>query len=223
MAQAVAKLRTQGRLNALRAELEQLESDHRGEMRRHHERQAELCRQLGQPAPELPAVLREAEEPETPEAPAPRWRRLLRRRRTTLASAPTRSRSGIIGRHGAGFAAGAIWKTLSDSVLGVMRPVGARLLTFAPRFASAGGAGGSIVASTGLRFAVGAVSVVGIILGPVLALWSILREVKSLRRARRELETTRAQREAELANYANRTRQLERQAGTPPHAAARPS
>lgn len=212
VAQAVAKLRTHGRLNALRAELEQLESDHRDKMRRHHDRQVELCRELGQPEPELPAVLREAKAPETADPPGPRWRRLLRRRDPGLAEGSTRSRSGIIGRHGASFAAGAVWRTLSEPVLNVIRPVGTRLLTFAPRFASAGGAGGSIVASTGLRFAVGAVSVVGIILGPVLALWSIFTEIRNVRRARRELETTRLQREAELADYAGHTRRLQQQA-----------
>ena len=215
VAQAVAKLRTHRRLNDLRAELEQIETDHRCEMRRHYDRQAELCLQLGRPAPELPPVLVEVDAPEPDEPPAPRWRRLLGRRKGTLAEGSTRSRSGIIGQHGASFAAGAVWRTLSGPVLNVMRPIVARLLTLAPRFAAAGGAGGSILASTGLRFAVGAVSAVGILLGPLLALWSIFSEVRSVRRARRELETTRMQRDAELANYAERTRRLQRQAAAP--------
>ena len=212
VAQAVAKLRAHGRLNALRAELEQFESDHRDEMRRHHDLQTMLCLQLGRPEPELPPVLRETGQQKSAGPPPSRWRRLLRRETKTVAEGSTRTRSGIIGRHGASFAAGAVWRTLSEPVLNVIRPVGARLLTFAPRLASAGGAGGSIVASTGLRFAVGAVSVIGIILGPILALWSISTEVRNVRRARRELETTRLQREAELANYAESTRRLQRQA-----------
>ncbi len=220
VAQTVAKLRTHGRLNALRDELEQLESDHRDEMRRHYVRQTELCRQLGRPEPELPLVLSEAEQPETAEPPPPRWRRLLRRRTTTVADGSTRTRSGIIGRHGASFAAGTVWRMLSEPLLNVVRPLSARLLTLAPGLASAGGAGGSIAVSTGLRFALGAVSVVGIILGPVLAAWAILSEIRRVRKARRELETTRLQREAELANYADRTRQLQRQAAAIPRAAA---
>ena len=190
-------------------------------MRRLYQRQTELCRQLGRPEPEPPPVLMEPEQPETDESPAPRWRRLLRRRTTGVADGSTRSRSGIIGRHGASFAAGAVWRTMSEPILNVLRPVSARLLTIAPRFAAAGGAGGSIVASTSLRFALGAFNVIGIIVGPLLAFWSIFNEVRSVRRARSELETTRLQREAELANYADRTRQLQRQAAAMPRAAAR--
>ena len=212
VAQTVAKLRTHGRLNALRDELEQVESDHRDEMRRHYERQTELCRQLGLPAPELPQVLREGEQLKAAEPPTPRWRRLLRRRTTTVADGSTRTRSGIIGRHGASLAAGTAWRMLSETVINVARPLSARVLTFAPRFASIGGAGGSIAASTGLRFALGAFNVVGIIVGPALAAWSIFSEIRSVRRARSKLETTRLQREAELANYAARTLQLQRQA-----------
>ena len=211
IAQAVAKLRTHSRLNALRDELEQLESDHRDEVLRHYDRQTQLCRQLGRPEPELPPVLREAEQPETAAPSPPRWRRLLRRRSTTVADGSTRTRSGIVGRHGASFAAGTVWRMLSQPVLNVARPLSARLLTFAPQFASVGGAGGSIAASTGLRFALGAVTAVGIILGPALAVWSISSEIRSVRRARRELETTRLQREAELANYAARTWRLQQQ------------
>ena len=223
VAQTVAKLRTHRRLNALRDELEQLESDHRDEMRLHYDRQTELCRQLGSPGPVLPMVLREADQPEPAEPSAPRWRRLLGRRSTTVADGSTRTRSGIIGRHGVSLAAGTVWRMLSEPALNVVRPLSARLLSFAPGLASAGGAGGSIAVSTGLRFALGAVSVVGIILGPVLAAWSIFSEIRRVRRARRELETTRLQRRAELANYAARTLQLQRQAGAMPPAAGRSS
>ena len=228
VAQTIAKLRAHGRLNALRDELEQLESDHRNEMRRQYERQVELHRSLGRPEPKPPAVLAEAEAPEDAEPPVPRWRRLFRRlfrrRKATVAEGSTRTRSGIIGRHGASFAAGAVWRVVSQPVLNVARPVIARLLTIAPRFAFMGGAGagagagGSIMASTGLRFALGAFNAIGILLGPLLALWSIFTEVRNVRRASRELEMTRMQRDAELANYAERIRRLQRQAD-----AARPA
>ena len=94
--------------------------------------------------------------------------------------------------------------------MNVVRPVATKLLTFAPRFASLGGTGGSIAASTGLRFALGAFTVVGIVVGPILAVWSIVSEVRKVRKARRELEATRIQREVELSEYAGLTRQLQR-------------
>ena len=39
--------------------------------------------------------------------------------------------------------------------MNVVRPMAVRLLTFLPRIAAVGGTGGSIAASTGLRFALG--------------------------------------------------------------------
>ncbi len=86
-----------------------------------------------------------------------------------------------------------------------------RLATILPRFAALGGTGGSIAASTGLRFALGAFNIVGIIIGPLLAGWAIFQEVRNVRRARHELETTRLERQRELHRYSARTRQLERQ------------
>ena len=87
-----------------------------------------------------------------------------------------------------------------------------------PRFAAFGGTGGSIAASTGLRFALGAFNIVGIIVGPALAAWSITQEIRNVRKAHRELDATRMQRQDELARYTARTRQLERQltAAKPP-------
>ena len=208
LAQTVAKLRSHSRLNALRDELEELESLHRAAMRLQYDSQVELCRQMGRPEPELPQVLREPEQPETAEPPTPRWRRLLTRQTRTLADGSPHSRLGIIGRHGGSFAASAVWRTLSVPMMNVARPMAVRLLTFLPRIASLGGAGGSIAASTGLRFALGAFTVVGIVLGPVFAAWSIVSEIRNVRRARLELETTRAQRQAELDRYSARTRQL---------------
>ena len=211
LAQAIAKLRSHRRLNELRDELERLESQHRGEMRRHFDLQVDLCRQLGRQEPELPAVLHTMQQPDVTEPPVPRWRRLLKRRARTVADGSPHTRFGIIGRHGASFAASAVWRTSSTAIINVVRPVGMRLLTFAPRFASIGGTGGSIAASTGLRFALGAFTVVGIVVGPILAVWSIISEVKKVRKARRELEAKRMQRESELTEYAATTGQLQMQ------------
>ena len=212
--QAVAKLKSHARLNQLRAELEELESRHRDEMRQHYERQIEISRQLDLPKPELPLVLKESQEVVEEERQEPLWRRLLKRRERTLADGSPHSRAGIIGRHGASFAAGAIWRVWSAVILNWVRPIIAffpRIATILPRFAALGGTGGSIAASTGLRFALGAFNIVGIIIGPLLAGWAIFQEVRNVRRARHELEETRFERQRELYRYSARTRQLERQ------------
>ena len=214
VAQAVAKLRSHARLNQLRAELEELESRHRDEIRQQYERQIELSLQLDLPEPEMPLVLQEPRQVEEEERPQPLWRRLLKRRERTVADGSPHSRAGIIGRHGASFAAGAIWRVWSASIMNLVRPITAflpRLTTILPRFAALGGTGGSIAASTGLRFALGAFNIVGIIVGPLLAGWAIFQEVRNVRRARHELETTRIERQEELYRYAARTRQLKRQ------------
>ena len=209
--QAVVKLRSHARLNALRAELEGLESRHRDEMRRQYERQIKLCRQLDLPEPELPQVLRETRQVDVEDHPEPRWRQLLKRRKRTVADGSPHSRTAIIGRHGASFAAGAVWKVWSVPILNVLRPISIRLLTILPRFAAFGGTGGSIAASTGLRFALGAFNIFGIVLGPVFAAWAIIQEVRNVRKAHRELDDTRIERQNELYSYSARTRQLERQ------------
>ncbi len=209
VAQTVAKLKSHARLNALRDELEELESRYREQVREHYDRQRQLCRRLGLPEPELPTVLQESAQPEAAEPPAPRWRRLLKRRTRRLADGSPHSRLGIIGRHGGSFAAGAVWRTFGAPIMNFMRPMIGRLLTFLPRLASLGGTGGSIAASTGLRFALGAFTVVGIVLGPVFAAWAIVTEIRNVRKARRELESARIQRRAELTRYAAHTRQLQ--------------
>ena len=214
IAQAVAKLKSHARLNQLRAELEELESRHRDEMRLQYERQIGLCSQLDLPEPELPLVLKEPQEVVEEERQEPLWHRLLKRRERTLADGSPHSRAGIIGRHGASFAAGAIWRVWSAVILNWVRPIIAffpRIATILPRFAALGGTGGSIAASTGLRFALGAFNIVGIIIGPLLAGWAIFQEVRNVRRARHELEETRFERQRELYRYSARTRQLERQ------------
>ena len=225
-AQAIAKLKSHARLNALRAELEERESSHRDEMRQQYDRQVELCRELDLPEPELPSVLRELPPSEDEEPQIPRWRRLLKRRERTVADGSPHSRALIIGRHGASFAAGTVWRVWSATILNLLRPLTARLLTLLPRlatilprFAAFGGTGGSIAASTGLRFALGAFNIVGIIVGPLLAAWSITQEIRNVRKANRELDDTRLRRHDELARCAARTRQLEsRLAATKPAA-----
>ncbi len=219
MAQAVAKLKSHARLNALRAELEELESKHRDGMRGEYERQIELCRQLDLPEPGLPSALREIEQTEVEEPPESWMRRLLKRRKRTVADGSPHSRFMIIGRHGGNFLAGVIWRVWSRPILNLIRPLLsvlrpwiARILTFAPRLAGlGGGAGGSIAASTGLRFALGAFNIIGIIIGPVLAAWAIYQEIRNVRKAHSELESTRIERKEELYRYTARTRQLERQ------------
>lgn len=213
-AQAVAKLKSHALLNQLRAELEELESRHRDEMGQQYQRQIELCRQLDLPEPELPLVLKEPQEVVEEERQELLWRRLLKRRERTVADGSPHSRVGIIGRHGASFAAGAVWRVWSAVILNWIRPITAflpRVAAILPRFAALGGTGGSIAASTGLRFALGAFNIIGIIVGPLLAAWAIFQEVRNVRKARHELEETRIERQRELHRYSARTRQLERQ------------
>ena len=219
LAQVAAKLRAHNRLNRLKEELEQVESRHREEMAYHHDRQVELCQLLGLSEPELPEVLQPPQEQEDTEADLPRWRRILnqrvlRRRRHTVAQGSPHSRFGIIGRHGSSFLAGAIWRTLSGPIMNFARPIIGRVLSFLPRFAAAGGTGGSLAASTGIRFAVGAVSAVGLILGPALAGVAIAKEVKTVNRARRELQATRVHLQRESYRTAAHTRALERRAAS---------
>ena len=220
LAQTVAKLRAHSKLNSLHAELLQLESEHRAQMQEHYDRQVELCRQMGLAEPELPERLREPEPVEAP--PIPRWRRPLKRlkpQKRSLADGPDHSRRFIVGKHAASFTAGTVWKTSGAAIMNIARPMLGRILSIMPRFAAAGGSGaagaggiiGSLAASTAVRFALGAITVVGIIVGPLLAGWAIMREIKKVRNAREELETARIERKAELTRYAVRTRQLERE------------
>lgn len=207
MAQAAAKLRSHERLNALRAELQELESHHREEILPLYEQQMGLCHRLGLPEPEYPASL---EESETPPEPPPLWRRLLRRQKRTVADGSPHSRASIIGRQGAGFAAGTVWKVWSATVLNLVRPVGARLLTLFPGAAPAVGTTSSLVFGISLRFALGIVSVAAFVVGPLLLVWAVVREVRKVRKARHELEAIRTQRREELTAYTSRTRLLQR-------------
>ena len=218
VAQAAAKLKSHERLNVLRTELEDLESHHRDAILQQYERQVGLCHRLRLPEPEFPPSLRESE---LLPAPPPLWRRLLRRRKRTVADGSPHSRAGIIGRQGAGFAAGAVWKAWSATIINLVRPLGARLLTLFPGAAPAIGTGSSLVFGVSLRFALGIVSVAAIVVGPLLLAWAIIREVRKVRKARRELETIRMQRHAELTSYMAHTRLLQRQARRRAHTSCR--
>ena len=209
VAQAAAKLKSHERLNVLRTELEDLESHHRDAILQQYERQVGLCHHLRLPEPEFPPSLQESA---TLPEPSPLWRRLLRRRKRTVADGSPHSRAGIIGRQGAGFAAGAVWKAWSATIINLVRPLGARLLTLFPGAAPAIGTGSSLVFSVSLRFALGVVSVAAIVVGPLLLAWAIIREIRKVRKARRELEIIRMQRHAELTSYTAHTRLLQRQA-----------
>ena len=224
LAQVVAKLKAHSRLSELKAQLEQLESEHQEGMQRHYDRQVDLCRQLGLPEPELPPALMEPEPVDAAGKPVPKWRRLVKRQSRTLADGPAQSRTNIIGRHGASFAAGTVWKTSSTTIINMVSPLYARLvapvatwlLSFLPRLALAGGggaasAGGYVLATTTIRFALSAVSVVGIVVGPILAARSIIMEVRKVRKARQELEAVRLRLETELTDYADHTRELQSQ------------
>ena len=207
VAQAAAKLKSHERLNALRAELQELESRHREELLPLYEQQVGLCHRLGLPEPEYPASLLESEQPPPP---PPLWRRVLRRRKRTVADGSPHSRVSIIGRQGAGFAAGTAWKVWSATILNIVRPMTARLLTLFPGAAPAVGTGSSLVFGISLRFALGIVSVAAFIVAPLLLGLAIMREVLKVRKARRELEAIRIRRHEELTAYTARTRLLQR-------------
>ncbi len=207
MAQAAAKLRSHERLNALRAELEELEGHHLNAILQQYDEQMHLCHRLGLTEPEYPASLQESE---TLPDPPPLWRRLLRRQKSTVADGSPHSKASIIGRQGAGFAAGTVWKVWSATILNLVRPVGARLLTLFPGAAPAVGTTSSLVFGISLRFALGIVSVAAFVVGPLLLAWAVAREVRKVRKARHELETIRTRRHEELTAYRARTRLLQR-------------
>lgn len=237
--QAVVKVRAHRQLTRLHRELDLARQEHIQCMQWQHQRQCELSAQLGLAEPPLPEVLQPQPEPD-PTAKR-RFRipvRLpFRQNGSLLEQAPRGSAAFIVGRYGASFAASTAWKTSSGSILRLASPVtskalafGPRVAGFAPRFAAAGGgATGSIAASTGVRFALGAISIVGLIIGPLLTAWAVYRELRKVRRARIEQAETLAQFSADLEEMSNRTAQLEGQvpaetcSGSPasPYAAAR--
>ena len=217
--QAVVKVRAHRQLTRLHRELDLARQEHIQSMQFQHQRQCQLSAQLGLAEPPLPDVLQPQPEPE--DAGKRRFRIPLRlpfrQNGSLLQRAPRGSSAFIVGRYGASFAASTVWKTSSGSILRLASPVtsrvlafGPRVIGFAPRFAAAsGGATGSIAASTGVRFALGAISIVGLVIGPLLTAWAVYRELRKLRRARQEHAETLAQFSADLEEMTRRTAELE--------------
>jgi hypothetical protein len=143
----------------------------------------------------------------------------FRKKEPLLQQAPSGSSAFIVGRYGASFAASIVWKTSSGNVLRLLSPITTRFLAFGPRVASVvprfaaagGGATGSIAAGTGIRFALGAISIVGLVVGPALTAWSVYRELRKVRSARHELAATLHEFSNELEVMTRRTAELEAQ------------
>ena len=212
--QAVVKVRAHRQLTRLHRELDGARQEHIQLMQSQHERQRELCADLGLPEPPLPEILQPQPEPDA--ATKQRFRIPVwlpfRNRQPLLHQAPRGSSAFIVGRYGASFAVSTVWKTSSGNILRLLSPITSRFLAFAPRFAAAGGgATGSIAASTGVRFALGAISIVGLVIGPALTAWSVYRELRKVRRARQEQADTLAQFSADLDAMTHRTAELEAQ------------
>ncbi len=215
--QAVVKVRAHRQLTQLHRELDQVRQGHIEAMQVQFDRQRELCADLGLPDPPLPEVLRPQEEPD---AGTKRRFRIpvplpFRNQQSLLHRAPRGSSAFIVGRYGASFAASTVWKTSSANILRLVSPVTSRFLAFAPRVAgfaaTGGGATGSIAASTGVRFALGAISIVGLIIGPLLTAWAVYRELRKVRRARQEQADTLARFNADFESMIRRTADLEAQ------------
>ena len=217
--QAVVKVRAHRQLTRLHRELDLARQEHIEAMQAQYGRQCQLCAELGLPDPPLPEVLQPQPEPDA------KVRRLFRiplslpfrNNQPLLHRAPRGSSAFIVGRYGASFAASTVWKTSSGSILRLGSPVTSRLLAFGPRvvgfvprFAAAGGgATGSIAAGTGVRFALGAISIVGLVIGPLLTAWAVYRELKKVRQARQEQADTLAQFGADLDAMMRCTADLE--------------
>ncbi len=219
--QAVVKVRAHRQLTRLHRELDLARQVHIESMRVQYQIQCRLCADLGLPDPPLPDVL----QPQVEADPTGKRRFRIpfplpfRQNGSLLQRAPRGSSAFIVGRYGASFAASTVWKTSSGSILRLASPVtsrflafGPRVVGFAPRFAAAGGgATGSIAAGTGVRFALGAISIVGLVIGPLLTAWAVYRELRKLRRARQEQAETLAQFSADLEEMSLRTAELEAQ------------
>lgn len=212
--QAASKVRAHRKLTQLHQELEEARQQHVQEMQRQYDRQLELCAELGLPEPPRPDALLPQPEPEPARS---LWSKAMSRLPTRKKSAlldqrPSGSSATIVGRHGASFAASTVWKTSSAQILRVVQPIGARAVGFMPKFASVGGgATGSIAASTGLRFALSAVSIVGLVIGPALAAWTVWSEYRKVKEARAELADALVWFQAELDDMTSQTSQWETQ------------
>jgi hypothetical protein len=223
--QAVGKLRARKELNSLRAQLADAQTRHRLLLTEYYLRQHFLCRQLGLEPPSKPESLLLPEPGDGEEVVRiPLWKKLIPLKPpTTLTRGSTGSARHIVGRHSFSAVSGVIWRISSSNVMRVaqpvgariIQPVGARLVTIAPRFIGLGGGaastGGSIAASTAARTAIASFSVVGIVLGPAIAAWTVTSEIRKIKRARRELARLLARQDMELAGFRVRNRRLEAQ------------
>ncbi len=213
--QAVVKVRAHRQLTRLHRELDLARQGHIEAMQIQHERQRQLCADLGLPEPPLPQILQPQPEPDA--VGKRRFRIPVRLpfgdKQPLLHQAPRGSSAFIVGRYGASFAASTVWKTSSGNILRLLSPITSRFLAFAPRVAgfaaTGGGATGSIAASTGVRFALGAISIVGLVIGPVLTAWAVYRELRKVRAARVEHAETLNQFKADLEAMTRRTAELE--------------
>ena len=231
--QAVVKVRAHRQLTRLHRELDLARQEHVESMQAQYQRQCQLCAELGLPDPPLPEVLQPQDEADSVAKRRFRFRFLAASLfagggTLLLQRPPSGSSAFIVGRYGASFAASTVWKTYSGSILRLLSPVTSRFVDFlprvfgfAPRFATAGGgATGSIAAGTGVRFALGAISILGLVLGLALTAWSVYRELRKVRRARQEQADTLAQFSADLDAMMRHTAELESQLPTESRPAA---
>ena len=217
VAQAVAKLRARKVLNELRAALESARSHHRRLLTEYFLRQHFLCRQLQLQPPERPASTYPPVAVEQVEEKTIRARLLKalpwRKPRTTLTEGSTGSARAIVGRHSVSVGYSLVWRTSGSSIIRIAQPLGSRAVSLAPRLVTVGGGaastGGSLAASTAARAVIGTVSVVGWVIGPALAAWTVVSELRKISRARRDLRILRAQEDMELAGFRVRNRRLE--------------
>lgn len=219
VAQVVAKLRARKILNGLRADLESARMRHRRLLTEYFLRQQFLCRQLqisppDRPASSYPQLPVEEGEDETLKS------RLLkkvhwRRPKTTLTQGSTGSAKVIVGRHSLSVGWSFVWRTTGSNIMRVAQPLGSRAATFAPRLITFGGGaastGGSLAASTAVRAVIGAVSVVGWVIGPALAAWTVFSEARKIGKARQDLRILLYRQDSELASFRVRNRRLEAQ------------
>ena len=215
--QAASKVRAHRKLTRLHQELEAAREQHVQAMQRQYDRQLELCAELDLPEPEVPDAL--LPQPE-PEAPPSLWSKAMsrlpfRKKGALLDQRPGGSSVSIVGRHGASFAASTVWKTSSGPIMRFLQPIAARTVTFMPRFASAGGGvAGPIAVSTSLRFLLSAVAIVGIVIGPALAAWTVFSEYRKVKKARVELADALTRFQDELDDMTNRTSDWESRLST---------
>lgn len=222
VAQVIAKLRARKVLNELRADLEAARLRHRSRITEYFLRQQFLCRQLELALPERPAsTLPPLEDEDDDDQPGylkrgVRW--LLaklpwRKPKTTLTEGSTGSARAIVGRHAASVSSSVVWRTTGANIMRVAQPVGSRAATFAPRLASLGGGaastGGTLAFGTAVRAVVGAISVVGWVIGPALAAWTVTSELRKIKKARRDLAVLLGEQEDELAAVISRNWELE--------------